>query len=31
MFGKVPVFPRRFYLCDEHRTSDDLDYPPDGG
>ena len=20
-FGRVPVFPRRFYLCEEHRTA----------
>jgi hypothetical protein len=25
MFGKVPVFPRRFYLCADHRTSSDDD------
>ena len=25
MFGKLPLFPRPFYLCEEHRTSGDYD------
>src|SRR5262245_25514935 len=25
LFGKMPVFPRPFFLCEEHRTGDDLD------
>jgi hypothetical protein len=25
MFNKLPLFPRRFYLCEDHRTSGDYD------
>jgi hypothetical protein len=28
MFGKLPVFPRRFYLCEEHQTNQDYDERP---
>ena len=30
MYGSVPVFRRRFYLCEDHCTSDD-DQPSAGG
>lgn len=28
LFGRLPLFPRRLYLCEDHRTSGDFD---DGG
>jgi hypothetical protein len=28
MFGRVPLFPRMFYLCEEHRRSGDYDEKP---
>jgi len=31
MFGKLPVFPRPFYLCDEHRERKDSDDRPMNG
>lgn len=33
MYGRVPVFPRLYYLCEDHRTSTDFDdqSPPDDG
>jgi hypothetical protein len=29
MFGRLPLFPRAFYFCPEHRTGVDQDRPPD--
>jgi hypothetical protein len=30
MFGKLPLFPRRFYLCEDHCTNGDYDDPAVG-